>query len=347
MMKRMSGMKIKLPHVDRFKDRHGRVRLYYRNKTAGTPRVLLRGPEGSPEFLEDYQAAASGAVTNSKRKKLSKSSFRWLVEQYYSSADFKTLALNTQKTRRRILDKFCEENGEKRFEMLERKHLLKIRDGMLDRPEAANNLMKAIKRVYFIGNQYGHCEQNPAEKIGKLKSKNPDGFHTWTLDEIEQFKSRHPIGTKARLALSLLLFTGQRRSDVVKMGRQHIQDDFLSVRQQKTGKKLSIPIIPALRAVLDASAVGELTFLVTQHGLAYTANGFGNWFRTVCDEAGLKHCSSHGLRKAAATALAESGCSDHEIKAITGHSRSEQVAVYTEKVNQKKLAASAMRRLTE
>jgi hypothetical protein len=32
-----------------------------------------------------------------------------------------------------------------------------------------------------------------------------DGFHRWTDDEIAQFESRHPVGSKSRLALALLL----------------------------------------------------------------------------------------------------------------------------------------------
>lgn len=68
------------------------------------------------------------------------------------------------------------------------------------------------------------------------------GFRTWTEDEIDQFYAKHPEGSRARLALDLLLYTGQRRQDIVLMGRQHIRGDFLVVRQSKTGSVVSIPI---------------------------------------------------------------------------------------------------------
>ncbi|MEI9901164.1 MAG: hypothetical protein WDN31_14625 [Hyphomicrobium sp.] len=58
----------------------------------------------------------------------------------------------------------------------------------------------------------------------KVSSK---GHHTWTSEELEQFEARHPIGTKARLAFGLLIYTGVRRSDVVRLGRQHVRDGWL------------------------------------------------------------------------------------------------------------------------
>ena len=98
----------------------------------------------------------------------------------------------------------------------------------------------------------GWLRDDPTRDI-KQRSIKGDGFHTWTDDEIAQFEAHHPIGTKPRLALALLLYTAQRRSDVVRMGRQHIKDGVLTVKQQKTGVTLAIPVHPELRAVLDAT----------------------------------------------------------------------------------------------
>lgn len=92
---------------------------------------------------------------------------------------------------------------------------------MLERPGAANNLIKALSQVYRYANEYDLHNENPARKIEKLKSKNPDGFHAWTEKEIEIFEAAHLVGSNAHLAFALLLNTGQRRSDVVKLGKQH------------------------------------------------------------------------------------------------------------------------------
>ena len=85
-----------------------------------------------------------------------------------------------------------------------------------------------------------------------------------------------------------------------------------------------------------------MTFMVTEWGKPFAATGFSHWFRFRCDEAGLPHCSAHGLRKAAARRLAEAGCTQHEIGAITGHLSLKEVQRYTQAADQKKLAAAAM-----
>ncbi|TDJ63713.1 MAG: integrase, partial [Proteobacteria bacterium] len=172
-----------------------------------------------------------------------------------------------------------------------------------------------------------------------------DGFHAWTHEEIAQFEAKYDIGTKERLAFSLLLFTAQRRSDIVEMGRQHVKDGWMTVIQQKTGKRIEIPVLDELQRIIDASKTGDLTYLVTKYGKAYDKDGFGNWFRDKCDEAGLPQCSAHGLRKAAASHLADIGCTVHEIMSITGHNTITGVQPYTKAAQQKQLAERVRQRI--
>ena len=216
---------------------------------------------------------------------------------------------------------------------------------MMDRPGSANNLLKGLRQVFKYAVNYDLLDINPVIAVERLKTKNKDGFHAWTLEEIEQFESTHPIGTKARLAFAILLYTGQRRSDIVKMGRQHVKDGWMTVIQQKTGKRIEIPILDKLQQVIDASKTGDLTYLVTEHGKPFTGNGFGNWFRDRCDEAGLPQCSAHGVRKAAASHLADIGCTIHEIMSITGHDTITEVQRYTKAAQQKQLAERVRERI--
>jgi integrase len=183
---------------------------------------------------------------------------------------------------------------------------------------------------------------NPAVGIKKYKSPNPDGIHTFTEDEVTQFVVRHCLGTKAHLAMQLGLCLGQRKSDAVRMGWQHIRGNKIAVRQEKTNTALLIPIHPDLEKALAATSRTNLTFLVTEHGKPFSVAGFGNWFRDRCDEAELPQCSFHGLRKLAATRLAEAGCSDREIMAITGHKSVSEVSRYTRAADQSRLAEQAM-----
>ncbi|WP_425404576.1 tyrosine-type recombinase/integrase [Hwanghaeella sp.] len=231
--------------------------------------------------------------------------------------------------------------GERRFAQLEPKHLRAIRDNMTDRPEAANSIIKGLRVVFRCAKERDIVSANPAAEVPLLQSKNKAGHHSWTLEEVEKFEQTHPVGSKARLALALFLYTSQRRGDVVRMGRQHVRNEWLFVKQEKTGVELHIPIVRQLRAIIDASPTGDLTFLVTDFNKPFTSNGFGNRMRKWCDEAGLPHCSAHGLRKASAVRLAEDGCTDLEIMSWGGWKTLAEVQRYTKGARQRFMAAAA------
>ena len=343
----MIGMNVKVKHLESWKDRHGNHRLYFRNRNQSGRRIPLRGPIGSPEFWEDYQAAAnetgkSPQLNNSGTKK---DTFRTLVVEYYKSARYKQLADSTKRVRRGILDRFCEKHGNKRYTQIQPKHLIRIRNQMSDRPESANGLIKALRQVFKSAIDVDLTDTNPAAEVEMLPSNNPEGFHAWSISDLEQYERTHPIGTKARLALALFLYTGQRKGDVVRIGRQHVRDGWISIRQQKTGMLVDIPILDALQKNIDASPTGDLTYIVTSFNKPFTANGFGNRMRKWCNEAGLPECSSHGLRKAMATRLANLGCSTHEISAIGGWETLKEVERYTKQANRKRLAGQVKTRI--
>ena len=185
---------------------------------------------------------------------------------------------------------------------------------------------------------------NPSRNVRKFSSRT-EGFHSWNETEVADFEAIHKPGSRAHLALSLLLYTGQRRSDVVRMGWQHFNGDLISVVQDKTGAKLKIPIHPKLAAAIGKMPRKNMTFLLTEAGAPFSAAGFGNWFRERCNEAGLQHCSAHGLRKACATRLANAGCTPEQIKAITGHKTLSEVARYTIAADQERNAKQALANL--
>jgi len=197
----------------------------------------------------------------------------------------------------------------------------------------------------------GRIPDDPTLGVTREKVKT-SGYRTWSEAEIERFETTYPIGTKARLALALLLYTGQRRGDVVKIGRQHVYNGVLTIDQGKTegGEEahLEIPVHPKLREIIEATpTIGVKTFLVTHFGKPYTAPGFGNWFRELCDAAGCRGLSAHGLRKATARRLAEIGCTAHQIAAITGHASLSEVQRYTKAADRKRMAREAMAKLIE
>ena len=192
--------------------------------------------------------------------------------------------------------------------------------------------------------EIGLRSDDPTRDVPAIRVKS-DGFHSWTDDEIAKFEAKHLVGSKPRLALALLLHSGQRRSDVVRMGRQHVREGVRQVRQVKTGAELMIPVHPELSAIIEQVQTTNLTFLISESGKPFTA-GFSHWFRARCNEAGLLHCSAHGLRKAAARRLAEAGCTEHEIAAITGHASLREIVRYTKAADQRRLARAGMEKMS-
>jgi integrase len=326
------------------------VRVYLR--LPGKPKLRLHEQPGTPEFDEEYRRAVNGEIKAAPERLRTpdRGSLRALCVAYFASAECKRLEPRTRHVRRLILDKLCDLHGDKPAELMEVRHVRQIRDARTDAPEAANGIVKALRAVFRHGMLSDLVSHNPARDVEYLRIGS-EGFHTWTAAEVQQFEAHHPIGTNARLALALLLYTGQRRSDVVRLGPQHVRGGWLTFTQYKNRNRkpvsLSLPIVPELQRVIDATPRGALAFLVTERGTPYSSDGFGNSFRAWCRQAGLPHCSAHGLRKAAASRLAELGASIHEIAAVTGHRSLKEVQRYTLGAEQKRLAASAMARLSD
>ena len=341
----------RLKYVVEDTDRHGNVRIYLRKP--GHAKVRLKSEIGTQEFLDEYRAAFDGALPKAPdaiiARRGSKGTLKWLCEQYYVSAEFKRLSSRTQYVRRRILDRVCEKDGGKPYSLMEPRHVRKMRDDKAETPEAANGIVKALRQIFGFAVEYELATRNPARDVPYIRSAS-EGFHSWSMDEVAQFEKHHEPGSKARLALALLLYTGQRRSDVVRLGPQHIKDGWLTLTQQKNSSRkpvtLSIPVLPELQAVLDATPTGNLAFLVTAFGKPFTSNGFGNWFRKQCDAAGLKHCSAHGLRKAGAALAAENGATERQLMAIFGWSTMKEASRYTRAARQKVLASAGMKHLS-
>lgn len=340
--------------VQGFIDRHGKPRFYFRR--AHCKMVPLPGLPWAPEFMAVYEQALAGQPTQIGSERVIPGTIRALAVSYFNSLDFHSMKANSQYVRRKIIERFCEEvdkggqkHGDKSAATLQREHVVKLMAARAAKPESANGLRKALRAMMTHAVAVGIRRDDPTQGVRRIKSKSNQGFHRWTEAEIAEFEARHPIGTKPRLALALGLYLGQARQDVVAMGPQHIQNEVLYWLRRKTeettGLELAIPIHPALRAIIDATPSGHLTFLVTELGKPFAFAGFGNWFREQCDMANLHHCSFHGLRKAASVRLAEAGCTPHEIAAITGHASLKEIVRYTKTADRKRLAASAMEKV--
>jgi integrase len=334
--------KIRLRFVQAFMA-HGKPYYYFRKP--GCARIKLPGLPGSAEFMDAYQAAlaASAPPSDIGAKRSGPGTVSALVALYANSSQFKhEIAAETRRTMWAILQKFRDEHGSKRVALLRREHVLAILDSRP--PFAKRNWLRALRPLMQFALSINMITDDPTRDIRAKVPKKGEGFRAWGQEQIAAFRNHHKLGTRARLAIELLLNTAQRRGDVVRMGPQHIRNGLLHVRQQKTGAPLQLPIFPELQEAIDAipSKGRHLTFLVTASGKPFSPAGFTNWFRDVCNEAGLHGFSAHGLRKASMTRFAEAGCSVHEIAAFSGHKTLSEIAHYTRSVEQAALAREAM-----
>jgi integrase len=307
----------------------------------------LTGTPWSEHFMRQYAAALDGVkaqASNIGSARTLPGSIDALMGSYYKLV-FPTLKPSTRAGRRNILERFRTEHGKKPVAQLGFEHIAAVIAAKEDTPHAANNLRKVLRHLLAHAVDIKMIAANPALGVKGFKTTG-DGIHTWTEDEVTQFTARHPLGSKAHLAMMLMLCTGQRKSDAVRMGWQHLRDNKIVVRQEKTDEPLLIPVAEELAAALALVARTNMTFLLTQRGVPFTKAGFGNWMRDRCDEAGLPQCSSHGLRKLTATRLANAGCSERQIMAITGHKSVSEVSRYTKTRDQARLAEQAMQMTT-
>jgi len=329
-------------HVHAFTDRHGHARHYLR--IPGRPSAALPNPiEGWDAFMRAVEAARLEAEAAPRKlvRVAAPGSVDDLVTRYYRSAEFLATSKETQRTRRGIIERMRRQHGAKPVSHITEKVM---RDAMARRvttPAAANNFLKVMRLLMTFAVSQRMLRDNPTRDVPRLKVRTA-GFATWTEEDIAQYEATHPPGSRARLAMALGLYLGQRRGDVVRLGRQHVRGRVITVLQAKTGSTATIRIHPELHAELARLKPGQLTFLQTAYGKPYTPAGFGNAFREWLTEAGLPpHLSFHGLRKAAARRLAEAGASAREIMSVTGHTSLAEAERYTRAVDQARLSDQA------
>jgi len=327
-------------------DRHGNLRLYVRRYGR---RIRLRVTRDDPAFLDAYQKAltmlaelpnAAEPPSDTAGKKIAvRGSLGWLASLYFGSDEFKNL--KSGPTRRAVIEDCLRETvregstdlmADCPLSYVTPAKIKRLRDLKKGLPGAANNRRKYLSAMFGWAVEERHMTHNPVRDVRRVKYVRK-GFHTWLLSEVCKFAERHPIGAKPFLALCLLLFTGMRTGDMIRLGPQHVHGDWITFVPRKTrhirNEESAKPLLPPLVAAIKAGPIGKNSFLETQYGRRFSDKGIGNAMRQWCDQAGLPHCTAHGLRKAGATILAEFGATDQQLMAVFDWTTSAQAKVYT------------------
>lgn len=328
--------RIKLPYVHEYHDAQGVLRRYVRRR--GFKRVPLPGLPGSEEFMRAYQDAVAGAKPVA-RQTHKEGTVADLVRRYYGSPKFDKLSESSKKQYRDQLDPFVTEHGHRLVCDLtaDKAEKIIVKIGAT-RPGLANKVRAILSAVFRYAMRLRLRTDNPfsAEVIDAYKL---GSYRSWTDGELESYRKRWPVGTRERLAFAVLLYTGQRVSDAVKLTRS----DVFSFNQKKTGAELKIPQHPALMRAIKAGPSNGIYILGDQDGRPLTENQLSDLVREALRAAGLPPaCKAHGLRKANQRLLAEYGATTKQMQAISGHKTLRETERYSAQANQASLAVAAI-----
>lgn len=341
------------PHVYAVRDRHGKVRHRFVRK--GWRSRYLPGDPGSPDFHLAYaeaiaQRPATAPITSPE--KAAPKSLDDLFVKTKLSTRWKKKKPQTQHVQTLVVERFLNRRdpkgrryGERPAPAVTVMWLETVFGSMAATPAAANDLRKRLAGMMDVAVKLGWRTDNPV-RFTEPYPESKEGYHTWTDAEIEQFRSYHALGTMARLTLELALNTAARRCNIATLTRDDIRDGRIVVDHAKDNNDASVRLLATTKAALDALPAAPIRHLVvTATGRPWSVAGLGNKMRKWCDEAGLKHCSMHGLRKATSRLLAETGATDAEGQAITGHKKAATFQKYRAKANRAVLADRAFSNL--
>lgn len=267
-----------------------------------------------------------------------------LLLAYEHSPEWRGLAQQTRRTYKIYLREL-HKLRELPAASITKRGLLEIRDAVASvrGNGAGTGFARATAAIFSWAVAREWVPHNPLAGVKNL----PGGtLAAWT--EAEARLAMRELPEPLRRAVGLAYHTGQRRGDLVRLPWSAYNGTTIRLRQQKTGVSLVIPVSPELRAELDAwQRDAQATVILTAtRGRAWTAQGLSHSLPSALAEIGIaRRINVHGLRKLAATRLAEAGCSALEIAAITGHKSLSMVQLYTASADQERLAEAAVTRL--
>jgi integrase len=341
------------PHLHRQITRHGKTVWYFRRGLG--PRTRIHGEFGSDAFWGAYHAAV-GSQPRLDKAKTRSGTLKWLYERYRDSTAWAELSPATRRQRENIFVGVMKTAGDEPYAAVNRKAVERGKDARRDRPAQARNFLDAMRGLFRWAFVHELIKADPTAGVQNPKRKKGPGFKPWTEEDVDAYQKRYPLGTKERVWLDVLLYTGPRRGDVVKLGKQHEQlvldphtramIKVISFKTEKGGESIevTIPILPVLQATLDAGPTGELTYICGDRGNPLTKESFGNAFSAAAREVGIKK-SAHGVRKIAATTAADNGATVHQLMAIFGWTTTQMAELYTKESNRKRLAREAVHTL--
>ena len=330
-------------HLHRETTRHGQTVWYVRVNRG--PRIRIKARYGTPEFEEAYLAALVGERPV-PLKAAAKGTLQWLWMLYRQSTAWTDLSSATRRQRENIMRHVMASAGDEPLSRVTRQTIVAGRDRRKDTPSQAKNFLSAMRGLMVWAVEAELIASDPTTGIKRPKRKRSEGFPVWTADDISAFEERWPRGTRQRVMFDVFLYTGLRRGDAADLGKQHIRNGVIRLTTEKTGMVVTIPVLPELQKTLDAGPTGDMAIIGNTNSKGYLRKEvIGTLFAAACRAAGVKK-SAHGLRKAAATRMANNGATVAELEAIFGWAGGQMASLYTRSADREALSRGAAGKLS-
>lgn len=334
------------PFLRSQRTRHGKLVWYFRR---GTACIRLRAAYGSDQFWAEYQSALDGRpVPPAKLGAPRAGTLAWAIEQYRQSTAWLRYSMATRRQREAIFRQLVKRAGDQPLSRISRAKVAEGLDRRVATPNQARHFLNAMRGLFQWAVGAQHVAHDPTIGVEAPARRKGGGFKIWTIAELEAYERRWPIGTRQRVWLDVLLYSGLRRGDAVRLGRQHMRGDLVfQIPIEKAGETLTVtlPVLAPLARALKAGPCGDLAFICGARGQPLTKESFGNEFRDACRSAGVKK-SAHGLRKVAATRAAQNGATEAELEALFAWKRGSRVAaIYTATANREQLSIGAAHKM--
>lgn len=327
-----------LPHVERIRVKG---RTYWYVKIKGRRLGRLPGDEGSAEWLEAYAALMRRHASDPVRVKHGHGTVGWLIAEYKRSAAYTTKAARTRESYDQYLQ-LLEPIAAFSATDVKRSHIRRIRSTMDGTPRKQHFFTQVASLLFAFGIRELDLEMmNPAAKMRREAAA--ESYAAWTEEQMAAFEASSPPPA-VMTAYMIARYAGARRGDLVKLRRSDYDGSSLRIPGSKTETPVTVPVHPRLKTYLD-SLPGALTLVAGPKGKPLQAGTLSKRAAKALKAAGLKGLSLHGLRHTAGRALAEAGCSPHEIAAVLGHKTLQMVQHYTRQAQQKVLAKAAIVKL--
>jgi integrase len=278
-------------------------------------------------------------------------SLTWLVARYRETSDWLALSDATRRQRDNIFVGVLKKSGDERYRDIQKSDIVAGKNARAGTPAQARNFLDAMRGLFRWALEAQHVKIDPTAGVKNPKRmKNAEGFKKWSEEEVAAYHAKWPVGTRERVWFDVLLFTGLRRGDAVRLGCQHIRNGVATIKTEKSGFNIevSMPIHPNLQVTLDAGPTADLAFICGALGKQLKKETFGNYFKAACKQAGVDEDkkAAHGMRKISATRLAEAGCSEYQLMAVFGWTDPKMAAHYVREANRKMLSRQAFEKLS-